>query len=923
MTDEMSSRSPQWFGTWPRLLLTTILVSALFLVQHVAAAGNPRLVLVSYGEGSPPTQAIIQGARLLHCRPGLFTALADDTQIAAMRDAGFEVRVVDSDVTPDSYYLAYLPEGANASDLAVADDVYSYDGDSYLVSAGADVAERLSQAGVELVKLPLAEEPACCLPPDRVATGPAASDLEHEAEIQAMVDAVSSDALVNYVCELQDDDALGYCNELGSRYSYNTLELDQAASYLYGQLSAVGLSVAYDPFVYNGMTMKNVTAELPGADPLSRGIYIICAHYDSTSNDPYGAAPGADDNASGSAAVLEAARILSQYRFAHTLRFVLFAGEEQGLIGSAHYAAVAHDRGDLIEGAINLDMIGYESVPPNDHSVELHAGTDPASITLADAMMAAVSLYGIQLTPEKITSGATTRSDHASFWSQGYAAVLGIEDMQDFSPYYHRTTDTLAHMRTSLMLQFTKAAVATLAELASPVVVSTPTSTATPVPTPVQTASATVAFTASATATATPIATHTPTATATTAPEWTTIVLQQGLNGYSGAGDTEIHEYAPNANYCTAGQLRIGYKRQHEALFGFDLAGIPAGASVTRALLHVYVMGWSGSDVSMSAYALKRNADWCRATWNQSSSGEAWGLPGAGDASSDRRASPESSVTTSGIKKWYALDLTGLVQEWASGSLANRGVLLRGTSALGLVYLASSENPDLGLRPKLLVTYSSENGVVPTPTKMGSPAPAMSPTPSPTWAAGPATITLQQGNSGYEGAEDTFLYEWSPGVRFCRSASLQVGYKQQNVALLAFDLGSIPASATVMRATLQLWATGWGGQNMTLGAYRVLRVNECCQATWTQAGDGVPWGWPGCNDPGNDRRAQAESSVTTTGISKWYSFDLTELVHGWVSGGVENHGVLLRDTYSMSQFYFASAQSGMVERRPRLVITYR
>ena len=402
------SRCSLWLPKDPapygRPLWMAALMLALVLAQNAVAAGNPRLVVVSYDEGRPPTQAAVQGARL------------------------------------------------SRSDTSNPD-------------------------------------------------------------IQAMVDAVSPDSLVNYVCKLQDDDALAYCNELGSRYSYNTLELDQAASYLYGQLSAAGLSVGYDVFVSNGTTMKNVAAELPGAGLQSGGIYIICAHYDSTSSDPYNAAPGADDNASGSAAVLEAARILSQHRFAHTLRFVLFAGEEQGLRGSAHYAAAAHDRGDSIEGVINLDMIGYESVPPNDHRVELHAGTDPASIALADAMMAAISVYGVQLAPEKITSGATTRSDHASFWSQGYPAVLGIEDQQDSSPYYHKNMDTLAHMRTSLMVQFTKAGVATLAEIASPLSMSTPTDTSTPTFTPTQTATATA--TSTATRSATPTFTRTPTLTAT------------------------------------------------------------------------------------------------------------------------------------------------------------------------------------------------------------------------------------------------------------------------------------------------------------------------------------------------------------------------------------------------------------------------
>jgi Zn-dependent M28 family amino/carboxypeptidase len=165
--------------------------------------------------------------------------------------------------------------------------------------------------------------------------------------------------------------------------------------------------------------------------------------------------------------VLEAARILTQYRFNRTIRFIHFAGEEQGLIGSAHYAAAAAQRGDLIDGVINLDMIAYETVPLNDHAVEVHAGINPASDALADALISNITAYELQLVPEKLTLGATTRSDHASFWDQGYPAILGIEDFQDFSPYYHSASDTLANMQTSMMVEYTKACVATLAELAA------------------------------------------------------------------------------------------------------------------------------------------------------------------------------------------------------------------------------------------------------------------------------------------------------------------------------------------------------------------------------------------------------------------------------------------------------------------------
>jgi len=360
-----------------------------------------------------------------------------------------------------------------------------------LIPIGSSV-EALDAQGVEFARW------ADCISESgaRPATAGLQASLAYSPGIQTMVDAVSPTLLVHHVCKLQDDDALAYCNELGTRYCLATAQLGEAAQYIYDQYTALGLSVTYDAFVCWDRPMTNVVAELPGVGPGSEHTYIICAHYDSIStrdSDPMVIAPGADDNASGSAAVLEAARILSQHRFPRTVRFVNFAGEEIGLKGSAHYAEQAFMRGDVIDGVINLDMIAYESVPPNDHIVEIHSGTEPASVALADALIQSVSQYDLLLAPEKITVGATRLSDHASFWDCGYPAILGIEDFDDFNPYYHTRNDTLANMRTEMMVEFTKASIATLAELASASVgVETPTVSPTATPTRTGTPSPTV-----------------------------------------------------------------------------------------------------------------------------------------------------------------------------------------------------------------------------------------------------------------------------------------------------------------------------------------------------------------------------------------------------------------------------------------------
>jgi len=189
--------------------------------------------------------------------------------------------------------------------------------------------------------------------------------------------------------------------------------------------------------------------------------------------------------------------------------------------------------------------------------------------------------------------------------------------------------------------------------------------------------------------------------------------LQQGIGGYTGSEDTYIYQYAPDGNYCTRDYIKVG-RQEYAALLRFDLTGIPAGATVTDAALHLYATGWSGADITIRAYYITRSVSIYEATWNQAQAGNPWGQPGCEDTSTDRRAAAESTVTTHSIGRWYDFDLTAVVQGWVNG-LVNNGVLLRTTTPAHSFSFASSENGAAIQRPKLVLTYRTSAAPTPTP----------------------------------------------------------------------------------------------------------------------------------------------------------------------------------------------------------------
>jgi hypothetical protein len=249
-----------------------------------------------------------------------------------------------------------------------------------------------------------------------------------------------------------------------SRATASGLPVQKATQYVYEHLQALGLSPGFHDWSLQGYNGRNVAGTITGTTQPDE-IVLLTAHLDDA---PWsGKAPGADDNASGSVGLLLAADILSEYRFARTLRFVFFTGEEQGLLGSQQYAAKVHGEGENIVAVCNLDMIAWDSA--DGPVLRLHTRTGSAEDQgIADVFTNVVSAYNLNLTPV-IDADSNSASDHASFWAQGYPAILAIEDNRnDFNRYYHSVGDRLSRLNLAYFNDTVKAAVGTAAHLALP-----------------------------------------------------------------------------------------------------------------------------------------------------------------------------------------------------------------------------------------------------------------------------------------------------------------------------------------------------------------------------------------------------------------------------------------------------------------------
>jgi hypothetical protein len=302
----------------------------------------------------------------------------------------------------------------------------------------------------------------------------------------------------------QDPASIKAGRGIGAAYTWIRSEFERYSKECGGCLEVKSDSFMQQPAnrVKDPTQLTNIYAVLKGTDPQAAAhIVLVTGHYDSRNSDNFnvkGDAPGANDDASGTAVSLECARVLSKMKFASTIIFLTVAGEEQGLYGSTHFAQLAKQQNWALDAVLNNDIVGGNKGPDQDPHVvrvfsegiptgasfdelkrvrTLAGENDSGSRELARYIADVDATYDTGVKPLLIfrLDRYLRGGDHSSFNEQGFTAIRFTEYREDFTRQHQdvRTEngidygDTIDHVDFDYVARVARLNAATLASLAS------------------------------------------------------------------------------------------------------------------------------------------------------------------------------------------------------------------------------------------------------------------------------------------------------------------------------------------------------------------------------------------------------------------------------------------------------------------------
>ncbi len=482
----------------------SLAAAAVCLVVVVATtAGAGSLYAVRLADGASLAAVEELGAVVRHVGLTEMIVEGDEGLGGELRARGRAARKLAEPRRPDPLYISY--PRTSVDDLAHLGDVLwsEVDGTALITCAFERVDELRALSHLSYPLPPFISVASWFdnTPPAHVRSRSLADERAVRGVVEDVISSISPDSLMAHVRALVEYPD----GSSRSRYVFREECLTEAKPYIMDRLNEYLPTRAFvdtQRFTIRGWTCAegpggpiveypadNIIGVLPGTGRL-RGYYVVCAHYDAIAVDSFpdstmwwcdNPAPGADDNATGVATVLEAARALSGLSFPFDIRFVLFSGEELGLHGSTAYAdSVAGYRAaadsfiappDTIYGVLNVDMIAYKRNVG--HTDTCHIVTNPGSVWLADWIVdTAESLY-VDLFPDfeaQRIDEAHPYSDHAAFWSRDYDAIVAIEheDPRERNTNYHTIDDVLSTVYPSQFALAARMVTGAVARLADP-----------------------------------------------------------------------------------------------------------------------------------------------------------------------------------------------------------------------------------------------------------------------------------------------------------------------------------------------------------------------------------------------------------------------------------------------------------------------
>jgi len=381
-------------------------------------------------ERTPDAEQVLarNGTRPSYAGEGWYWVVAEPDEVAAI-SAELTTVVVREGSETLNLYMVELPSPQD-SDAAAAQLGTVIDSvDAYRLVEAESVPANVRP----VLDAGLVVEKVAPAPPEEISRIGSRPELK-EGDIWGLMGEVDPGRIEAAIVELQGSGATDGSG-VGTRH-YTSTGNQIAAEYLYRELESYGLNVWYEDFVsWDGLLLVNVVGEIPGRDE-SR-LYGVMAHFDTTSDTPRTVAPGADDNASGVAATLEIARILSGYDVKHPLRVIFVNYEEEGVVGSQEFARDAKQSGDPWEGIFNVDSVGSAR---NGSQIILNALGE--STWMEDLIVRVNEAYGVGERLEVLQSAEIVADDNR-LRDQGLESVLIARELYGWSPVHHTPNDVI------------------------------------------------------------------------------------------------------------------------------------------------------------------------------------------------------------------------------------------------------------------------------------------------------------------------------------------------------------------------------------------------------------------------------------------------------------------------------------------------